>query len=647
MQEQQNDYMTKKQAEEEELHRQRVQVEDQEKQYAELKQQLEKKEAEIIAQMEQLKQLHSNEQYEFTIRLENALNEKVVLENQLQKAQDEIQSKIEDGKIMQKEEDQRVYKALEDQIQNMINEASIEKDNMIKRQQEEMTELKDQISSMMQIQVKAQVEVVIPEKYEANTQCEIITEKQYSDLLQKSTTQDQKYHILKKKLKKQKEINDQLQQEVNKLQNSLEQTSLQFQTKNQEFNQSENRLRELEVQISKAQTSLKSQQTQINQLTTDKLIIETDLQTTSNEKDQIYQDLKNLLDYKNEMDHLCDQLKTKSDKNKIKQKYLKETLQQREQELDKKEIVLRKVSQSAEDAQKQLKTTTLKLRQIEQTKLKDMKRKIQLQEQQIVDLQQRLKVYLDSSGKTPQVFKGQTPPKHNLYTRQGGAREKSSPIIEVEDNLESSRRFLKSRQLTNANSINDLHQIGIDNKSNRNGLLPDIRDKNSFKNFSTIQNSIERGHFKKESFSANQPTVQDCYDQQVDQFLTKVKDPLFKNNSDGIKGMFSSSSPYQFEDSYSHTIKNLKRKEGSAQQQSLHTLEMIQQNNRHLESSINKNIDKIIYFTPEKSQLNQKASESTIQNRKIIPLNNIKHDPSVPVRTIDRQKIKLKSINKL
>jgi len=33
--------------------------------------------------------------------------------------------------------------------------------------------------------------------------------------------------------------------------------------------------------------------------------------------------------------------------------------------------------------------------------------------------------------------------------------------------------------------------------------------------------------------------------------MTKVKDPMFKNNSDGIKGMFSSSIPYDYEDSYS------------------------------------------------------------------------------------------------
>lgn len=69
--------------------------------------------------------------------------------------------------------------------------------------------------------------------------------------------------------------------------------------------------------------------------------------------------------------------------------------------------------------------------------------------------------------------------------------------------------------------------------------------------------------------------------------------------------------------------------------------------NRDLESNISKNIDKIIYYTPEKSQFLSKGAESVQQNKRIIPIGNVKHDPSQPVRTIDRQKIKLKVANKL
>lgn len=87
----------------------------------------------------------------------------------------------------------------------------------------------------------------------------------------------------------------------------------------------------------------------------------------TSEKEQLQLDLQSLLEYKSEIDNLVEQLKIKLDRKKAKETYFKETLAYREQELEKKELVLRKVSMSAEDAQKQLKTTGLRLRQLEHT----------------------------------------------------------------------------------------------------------------------------------------------------------------------------------------------------------------------------------------------------------------------------------------
>ena len=86
------------------------------------------------------------------------------------------------------------------------------------------------------------------------------------------------------------------------------------------------------------------------------------------------------------MEQFCDQMKGKLERKKAKEKYLKETLDFREQELEKKEVVLRKMSQSAEEAQKKLKTTTLKLRQVEQTKLKDLQRALADKEKTLQEL---------------------------------------------------------------------------------------------------------------------------------------------------------------------------------------------------------------------------------------------------------------------
>ena len=56
------------------------------------------------------------------------------------------------------------------------------------------------------------------------------------------------------------------------------------------------------------------------------------------------EDLKSMLNYRQEMDGLAAKMKNKLENKKGKEKYLKEMVDYKEQELEKKETILRKVS---------------------------------------------------------------------------------------------------------------------------------------------------------------------------------------------------------------------------------------------------------------------------------------------------------------
>jgi len=206
-----------------------------------------------------------------------------------------------------------------------------------------------------------------------------------------------------------------------------------------------------------------------------------------------------LLEFKNEMESLMEQLKTKLERKKAKEKYLKETMQFRDSELQKKEVVLRKMTGTAEEAQRQLKLTQLKLRQLQHTTLKDLERKVQQKDRIIVELQGRVVAGGSrEQSNSPRIRREMSnPPRVRRDESQG------SEIGEVDEVLESTQRKFEGAKR---------HQ----------SHLPEIKSSYS------IRTSMD-----------NKPTVKDSYDQRVKEYFTKVSDPKFKNNSSGMKGVLS------------------------------------------------------------------------------------------------------------
>ena len=70
-------------------------------------------------------------------------------------------------------------------------------------------------------------------------------------------------------------------------------------------------------------------------------------------------------------------LKQKNTNKKAKVKYYRENLEYREQEIGKKDEIIRKLSANIEEAEKRLRKMQLKLRQQEVTRIKDLQKKVE------------------------------------------------------------------------------------------------------------------------------------------------------------------------------------------------------------------------------------------------------------------------------
>ncbi|CDW89628.1 UNKNOWN [Stylonychia lemnae] len=434
---------------------------------------------------------------------------------------------------------------------------------------------------------------------------------------------EQKYHILKKKLKKQKEQNAKYELDMLELANLMDDIKFQTQQKLNNQSDTESKLRDLEVQLSRSQQNSKSLTIQINQLISDKELLQEKLQDKMTNASQqidpeLLEEIKELKEYKHEMNNLCEQLKIKMQRKKTKLIYMRETLDYKEQELQKKEIVLRKISQSQEESQKQLKQTALKLRQLEQTKLKDLKRKCSAQEDLIVQLQNRIKQYVgdaESSSQSPANRKGSM--KRNIT-------QNHRQIKEVDEVLESTgKEFFNSKPTINLHSLSneDIHDKS--SSYGRSNLLPEIGNqvKNKAPNGS-IRSSVDKLPKAKKG-NSHGPTYQDSYERQVDSFVSRLKDPVYKNNSNNMQGVFS------INQNQSHIIADTRNEEVTYDQHSMAGRGTISSRDdkirRILEGT--EQYEKLLYFTPEKSQLPRKhqpfdvgkeSRDQQFRNRNII-----------------------------
>ena len=93
------------------------------------------------------------------------------------------------------------------------------------------------------------------------------------------------------------------------------------------------------------------------------------------ELDQLKTDFETILNFKNELETLIEEQTLNIDQKNKRMAMVEETLRFREQELEKKENLLRRMSAGADETKKKLVQSEMKLRQLTQTTLKDMRAK--------------------------------------------------------------------------------------------------------------------------------------------------------------------------------------------------------------------------------------------------------------------------------
>ena len=91
--------------------------------------------------------------------------------------------------------------------------------------------------------------------------------------------------------------------------------------------------------------------------------LEEDVRNREQNQKEMRADIQTMLQYQHDSQHECLTLKQKCAKKKAKVKFYRDTLEYREQELAKKDEVIRKLSSSNEEAEKRVKKIQLKLRQ--------------------------------------------------------------------------------------------------------------------------------------------------------------------------------------------------------------------------------------------------------------------------------------------
>eukprot|EP00347_Sterkiella_histriomuscorum_P014043 403362377 len=549
--------MTDKQIQEEELYKkeqefiqncakQQVEIENQKQEYFTKTDE----QVYLIKQEMESKILEINQGYEQQLREKEEVINKIKL----------IKSKLENEEQKNNEQDSK------DKIQKLEKKVKKKKEKLEDVQKKYKSKIKDKKKDIESLRNELQQQIELSQniiQLDQEIQCEIIVKnetfltdsKLNNSISKKDLDLEQKYQLLKRKYKKQKEQTQKYEKDLIDIGGHVEQIEKKEKFRQQNLSQSESKIRDLEVQLSKASQNVKELQLQFNKVLTEKVTLESQLQSSNKQGDVMAEDVEELLEFKEEMSKLCDELKIQIQRKKSKINYLKENLEYKEQELQKKDAVLQRVSQTAEDAQKLQKQATLKLRQIEHTKLKDLKRKIAQQEQIIIDLSNKLK----------------------------------SQIVPVQD----ASRSPESR-------------------------ISAARRGNMKQNYgSQIKNSIERSANRKMKGSSNGPTFQDQYDRQVDSFVSRLKDPIYKNNSSSMQGVFGSGGGaikaaqkygeyHQTEPS--HDEVNYESSIGGTGARGGLTSSRDDKIRRILEST--EQYEKLQYFTPEKSQLPQKLSSN-------------------------------------
>ena len=109
------------------------------------------------------------------------------------------------------------------------------------------------------------------------------------------------------------------------------------------------------------------------------------------ETEQIKGDFLQIMNFKNELEVLIEEQSQHIEMKNKKLHMLEETLRYKEAELEKKDSLLRRMTLGADEMKKKLSQSEMKLRQITQTTLRDLKSKIKDQQNEIEVLKEMVK----------------------------------------------------------------------------------------------------------------------------------------------------------------------------------------------------------------------------------------------------------------
>ncbi|CDW85506.1 UNKNOWN [Stylonychia lemnae] len=432
-----------------------------------------------------------------------------------------------------------------------------EKDKVILEQETSLSELQDQIHEALKTEDSMRTQI-------RDKQSKI------DDLTKQLSFLNQSWEL------KLEDINHQLQAKQVSLQDAWNLTS-----------EKEIEIQSFMRQLREAETSLKEFRARNEQLEEEGIQYQQKYQENFEEMEQIKHDFESILNFKNELEALVEEQTMNIDQKNKKMLMLEETLRFKESDLEKKESLLRRMSQGADETKKKLAQAEMKLRQITQTTMRDLKTKLKDKLNEIEVLKemvksankqakakdidiQRLNKRIQRLEKMNELGKG---------IIQDGAQlpiDTSNPIMEDENELAETDTYItplkqpplppyqkRGSDQLGLNPINYTNQRSVEEEVQMELLAAQQQRQFNIKlsgngNYNSKNQLNQRNYKQKEIEEAmeldrmleqerrnqSHDVFQKKYEEKLDQYynnLSNAQQSNMKNHSTGMKGIFGGS----------------------------------------------------------------------------------------------------------
>ena len=214
---------------------------------------------------------------------------------------------------------------------------------------------------------------------------------------------------LKKRLKKEKDVVEQLSRELAEREKGFDETKKEFlmqlqaaqhqlegrqeelESRKQQANLYEVHQRELDVKLSNSENALRKMKGRVIELEGERDSLGATMAQHEGTVKQMKEEIDALLDFKNELEILIDSQNEQIMKRNQKNKHLEELLVTREEELEKKDRLLKRITSSADETKKKLMTAEQKLKHLSANVLKDLRNTLREKENELQVLKDMLK----------------------------------------------------------------------------------------------------------------------------------------------------------------------------------------------------------------------------------------------------------------